>query len=658
MSKFATHVIATLVLAGSSALLSPTVAQTEIEVSSSEELVLAVNNGSTNDIIRLSAGTFTLSQALKPKTGMSLLGAGQAQTIITASPNFVPESTIIGDQGTYQLDIQDDGLTSLSASRPRFDESAYLISMDDDTTGLTVSNIHFTAPKLPVRAVENVRNAAGEIISTTELFNGQHPIIHGAIWGVRSADLKLENNKFSNFAWSAVRTWAADNIIVSNNTFVDAGGRTNVVEGGTGGAIFGTFTKGLNGEKAIFTNTRFLRSDQANSDYFGIKGRQYRDAVISHNTFKNESFSVELPFENDFAVEMTNNYFGGVVSIPKGGSRTSPQSAGGVLSGTGEGFTIRNNYFSNSYSIEAARLNTLIDGNLFDFAADDDVGNLMIFFASVRSAGYPGQLSFSNNNVRNPGRGIIASSLVVNNAEFSNNHIIADETLPYSIEDGVAPGLFGFRTNRKDFGRLQLLENASTSNQDERNSITTEVGNETITVDFNLNISITVNGAQIPLQDSQFVSILGDDKIHDDGSPDGLLIPAGTIFIDAQQNDFVAISQGAVVDIYEDTEFDSIKITNNIIEIIGDPRPLLRSDESRAGATIENNVFTNIEDSAALSNPSTGAAVGPSNPLSFSVGVDGEYIVDGFEIQSTKIADNDFCVPIRAKSAKLALVCL
>jgi len=80
--------------------------------------------------------------------------------------------------------------------------------------------------------------------------------------------------------------------------------------------------------------------------------------------------------------------------------------------------------------------------------------------------------------------------------------------------------------------------------------------------------------------------------------------------------------------------FSTISIKNNIFECIGLARPMVRNSASYA-AQFENNTFINISDSAKITNPSTGAAKGPVEPLVFTVGVNDEYTVNGWTVAKT-----------------------
>jgi nitrous oxidase accessory protein len=79
------------------------------------------------------------------------------------------------------------------------------------------------------------------------------------------------------------------------------------------------------------------------------------------------------------------------------------------------------------------------------------------------------------------------------------------------------------------------------------------------------------------------------------------------------------------------TDFSTIEIRDNILECNDTPRPLMRNDESY-GAVIENNTLVAVSDSAQFENPSTDAARGPTEPHHFHVGVNDEYLVDGWDI--------------------------
>ncbi len=79
------------------------------------------------------------------------------------------------------------------------------------------------------------------------------------------------------------------------------------------------------------------------------------------------------------------------------------------------------------------------------------------------------------------------------------------------------------------------------------------------------------------------------------------------------------------------SDFSTIAIRDNIFECRGLDRPLVRNEESY-GATIENNSFTGISDENKIDNPQTGNVKGPTEHLKFYVGVNDEYLVDGWTV--------------------------
>lgn len=82
-------------------------------------------------------------------------------------------------------------------------------------------------------------------------------------------------------------------------------------------------------------------------------------------------------------------------------------------------------------------------------------------------------------------------------------------------------------------------------------------------------------------------------------------------------------------------DFSTFRIENNLIECIGQARPLFRNDES-AGAKIANNKLINVTNTKRYKNPKTSAPIGPEEPLKFQCGVHGETTVDGWKTTPTK----------------------
>jgi nitrous oxidase accessory protein len=83
------------------------------------------------------------------------------------------------------------------------------------------------------------------------------------------------------------------------------------------------------------------------------------------------------------------------------------------------------------------------------------------------------------------------------------------------------------------------------------------------------------------------------------------------------------------------SDLATLSIRNNIIECIGQARPLLRFKETTA-VQVENNQLTNVLDQALYSNPKTQAPVGLEAPLTFTCGMHDEMTVNGWNVTPTK----------------------
>ncbi len=429
------------------------------QVKTAAELVMAVNNGAPSAVVVLAAGTFELTAPLRPKVGMKIKGAGPGLTTIRNASTWAPGgSGLSDDEGATLSGIQCD---------------KYLINLAENTTDVSLSEMTLTGPEL-----------------------------HGAICGVGAHRLEVVGVEIRNFLWSGLRAFAMDDAHIYNNSFLDAGNKSMVTSGSSGGGLFLTYTQG-----AQIHDNRFKRS--AGNDYYGIKGREARSMHIYNNSIDTD-FAIELPFENDHFVEIDHNYLGGTISIPK--------YAGGTFPEGGYSFHVHHNYFKSSYSFEYQRNGIEIDHNLFDFDLKKDYGNLISSFDSVAA---PGGTSMHDNLIRNPGRGLYWNEGVYNNFKFYNNHIIAETTVTPRTE-----GLFDFQP--------------------------------------------AANGA--------------------------------------------------------DKDWATIEIRDNVFELKGTARPLLRNTAS-AAAKIENNTLAGVTDVASYPNVDTGKPKGPLEPLSFCLGAQQEWTI-------------------------------
>ncbi len=357
------------------------------QIASEQALVDAINNGSENDIITVGAGTFALDSPLQPKSGMVIQGAGVGRTIIMPSDSWTPSDTLLPDGDTDHTSVV---------------REAYLFDLGDKTRKVTIQDA----------------TLSGE---------GK---LHGILYGNDCDGLELSNLQIRDVVWSGVRTFRMENALIHDVDFLNAGGRFGV----TGGALYLTWTR-----NSEIWNNRFTRD--AGENFYGIKGRQFKNVRIHHNTIL-MNFAIELPFENDEFVEIDHNVCDGAISIPK--------YAGGPILEEGYSFHIHHNWMLRSYSLEWARNGAKVDHNLFDFDTEDDKGNLISDFGRVTSKG---PTLFHDNLISNPGRGVIWTNSPYNNYSFYNNHVRANKTVTSRTD-----GLFGFNKNT-DFSTIVIKDN-------------------------------------------------------------------------------------------------------------------------------------------------------------------------------------------------------
>lgn len=412
-------------------------------------------------VIHIPAGVYDLADTVVIGDAVSLIGEGMGRSVLRGIAGRV-----VGTEG-----LPDSGTNADSANR-----DAYLFDISQ-SEGVFFKRMTLRGPDL-----------------------------HGAIIGVRNRDTVIHSVEFNGFAWSAVRTYVARNQQYSRNLFVDAGGRAGVTTGATGGAIYGTYLR-----DSEFAYNRFEKTEGFVGNYFGIKGRQFRDTRIHHNSI-GTSFAIELPFENDSGVEIDHNRLEGVVSIPK--------FAGGLVLEDDLSFHIHHNLFTTGYAVELTRNSVLIEKNVFTSPIDEDRSNVLSSFGSNNA---PGPLTFRENLVLNPGRGVFWSDPAYDNVTILNNEVIVAPTPTPRTE-----GLFGFFSGNAN---------------------------------------------------------------------------------------------------REGTDFSTVTIAANLIEVFGDARPLVRNAAS-ATADIRDNELINVSDTSAYPNPDTGAVSGLSEPLLFRIGADNE-LVDG-----------------------------
>lgn len=370
-----------------------------VTVSDVNGLVEAVNNGKPGDVVEIAAGRYELKAPLRPKNGMSLRGAGMEATVLTHAPGWKPTVKTLPDPETNVA---------------KMDLRGYLVHLENKAEKVSISHLTLLGPRM-----------------------------HGAIYGFGNVGLDLHHLRVKDFLASGIRSHGMKQSKIHDCEFIDAGGRWKRGglpgdDGGiSGGAIFGVWTK----DTEIFNN-RFTRTQPGKRDgHYGIKGRQFKNCRIHHNTIE-VNFSIELPFENDENVEIDHNVCRGTLSLPK--------HKGGMIIPEGRrSFHAHHNWITKSYAIEFSRNGVEVSHNLFDFSVEDDGGNLVSEFSRVIS---PGPATFHNNLIRNPGRGLFWTNGGYNHLHFHHNHVKA--ATPTRKD-----GLFGFNAKTMDFKTIRIAHN-------------------------------------------------------------------------------------------------------------------------------------------------------------------------------------------------------
>ena len=102
-------------------------------VSTVEALVSAVNEGEEGAKIEIAAGTYQLKAPLEPKSGMSLIGAGMDETIITHIEGWKPSVVTLPD---HEMRTQ------------VMDTYAYIIRLQDKAEKVVISNLTLKGPQM------------------------------------------------------------------------------------------------------------------------------------------------------------------------------------------------------------------------------------------------------------------------------------------------------------------------------------------------------------------------------------------------------------------------------------------------------------------------------------------------------------------------------
>lgn len=145
------------------------------------ELVEALASTQDGVELQLAAGTFLLSEPLTIPPGITLRGAGIGKTILTNAPHWQANCSTLPDP---------------EINHKKFDKTGYLLRLQDKASGITVSDLTLTGPRL-----------------------------HGALYGWGNAGLHLHHLHFEDFLSSGIRTYSTTGALIEHCVFVDTGQR-------------------------------------------------------------------------------------------------------------------------------------------------------------------------------------------------------------------------------------------------------------------------------------------------------------------------------------------------------------------------------------------------------------------------------------------------
>lgn len=335
------------------------------------------------DTIQIGAGLFLVGQAATPEPGVTIQGMGPAQTILRT----------------------DDDWTMVNRPRDETWED-YIISFSKFPLGYQgVRTTNFT-----------IRNLRLE----STLGN----LTHGGIYLRDADDVLIENLEIEDFAWAGIYLRSCDRVEVRYCTVKNAN-RTR--DGFFSGNIYTAWIRG-----SSFHHNKF-RNTVPGEQQFGVgyKGGGHNDVQIYDNDFTTGSgFDIEIPFEQEYGVDIYNNHFNRPVSVPKTGTNGDPANEGFTYS-----FRIRDNYFTNGYDIEGPREYMEVCYNFFD--VQNDNGRCYAQFGNTDVIG-------RNKIHHNVAVGVDRSFFWVNNGldtvEFYNN------TLYYEFADDRAAAMIDVRS--------------------------------------------------------------------------------------------------------------------------------------------------------------------------------------------------------------------
>ncbi|MGB3585464.1 MAG: T9SS type A sorting domain-containing protein [Tunicatimonas sp.] len=266
--------------------------------------------------IELGKGTFEANKTAVLKSGFTVVGQGAEATILTNAAGFSAASDQHCDFSGHAQN--------------------YLISVPSKRKDITIKELSFSS-------------------------SNENPL-YGAIHVWDSDRIEIQNLIIRNFSWAGLYLNRSGEINVEGCLFEDASYEKHCSE--WGGGMRTRYVKYMTVHDNEFKTTK--------GGGYGYKGSGHEDAKFYNNTFHNNiskgvddgrPFDFESAHEFDWGLEIFDNVFNGMVSVPRGGAQ-------GLTSNSTDktyeySIHIHNNTFYGSGGIEGPRSHLEIDHNYF-----------------------------------------------------------------------------------------------------------------------------------------------------------------------------------------------------------------------------------------------------------------------------------------------------
>ena len=264
--------------------------------------------------IQLGEGTFVATETAVLKSGFTIVGQGADKTTLTNAASF----------------------TASADAHCNWDQQAanYLISVPSKRKNVVVKELLFTSPD-------------------------ENPL-YGAIHVWDSDQIEIKDVTIRNFSWAGLYLNRSREINVHGCFFEDASYERHCNE--WGGGMRTRYVEDVEVANCEFKTTK--------GGGYGYKASGHENAKIHDNIFHNKvtldstsgrPFDLESAHEFEWGLEIYNNVFNGMVSVPRAGAQNHPSDRGDYT------YTVRihNNVFYGSGGVEGPRNYLEIDHNYF-----------------------------------------------------------------------------------------------------------------------------------------------------------------------------------------------------------------------------------------------------------------------------------------------------